>query len=74
MTLFGKILALTQLLLAVLLIVAILLQQKGTGLGSAFGGSSSIYTTRRGVDKLLFQITIVISTLFFAVSLVYFII
>ncbi|MEK7644657.1 MAG: preprotein translocase subunit SecG [Patescibacteria group bacterium] len=74
MTLLGKILALTQLLLAVLLIVAILLQQKGAGLGSAFGGSGSIYTTRRGVDKLLFQITIVISALFFAVSLAYFII
>ena len=74
MTLLGKILALTQLLLAVLLIVAILLQQKGAGLGSAFGGSCSIYTTRRGVDKLLFQITIVISALFFAVSLAYFII
>lgn len=48
---------------------AILLQQKGSGLGAAFGGSSNIYSTKRGVDKVLFYFTIVISVVFFGVSL-----
>lgn len=64
-----KILSVIQLILAVLLVVAVLLQQKGSGLGSAFGGSSNIYTTKRGVDKLLFQTTIIIAILFFGVAL-----
>ena len=65
------ILAISQLVLAILLMVCVLLQQKGVGLGAAFGGSSAIYTTRRGVDKVLFQATIVIAILFFLVSIVY---
>lgn len=62
-------LSVIQLILSVLLIVAILLQQKGTGLGSAFGGANSVYTTRRGVDKILFNATIAFSIAFLAVSL-----
>lgn len=58
-----------QIILSVLMIVVVLLQQKGSGIGSAFGGSNSVYTTRRGVDKLLFNATIVISVLFLVVSL-----
>ncbi len=65
------ILAISQLVLAILLMVCVLLQQKGAGLGAAFGGSSAIYTTRRGVDKVLFQATIVTAILFFLVSIVY---
>ena len=61
----------TQLVLAALLIVAILLQQRGSGLSGAFGGdSSSGYSTRRGAEKILFRGTIVIAILFFAVSVV----
>ena len=54
---------------AVILIIAVLLQQKGAGLGMAFGGSSNIYSTKRGIDNVLFKGTIVTSILFFAVSL-----
>ena len=54
---------------AVILIIFILLQQKGTGLGAAFGGSSNIYTTKRGIDKMLFRGSIVVSILFFLVAL-----
>ncbi len=64
-----QIIAVSQLILAVLLIAVILLQQKGAGLGSAFGGSGTVYTTKRGVDKILHQATIVISILFFALAL-----
>ena len=55
---------------AILLIVAILLQQKGVGLGAAFGGSSNIYSTKRGIDKVLYQLTIVLALLFFGTALV----
>lgn len=58
-----------QVILSVLMIVVVLLQQKGSGLGSAFGGASTVYTTRRGVDKLLFNATIVIAILFLFASL-----
>ena len=58
----------TQLILAVLLIAAILLQQRGTGLSGAFGGESSVYSTRRGIEKILFTSTIVIAVLFFGIS------
>lgn len=56
--------------LAVLLTTVILLQQKGGGLSAIFGGSSNIYSTKRGVDKILHHATIVVAILFFAVSLV----
>jgi len=66
----SSIISIGQMVLAVLLIVVILLQQKGSGLGAAFGGSGTVYTTRRGVDKVLYQATIVISILFFLTSFI----
>lgn len=59
-----------QLVLAVFLIIVILLQQKGAGLSGVFGGSSNVYSTKRGVDKILFYATIVGSALFFILSIV----
>lgn len=49
---------------AVLMIVAILLQQRGASLGAGFGGSSELYTTRRGFDKNLFETTIILAVVF----------
>ena len=49
---------------AVLMIVAILLQQRGASLGAGFGGSSELYTTRRGFDKNLFEVTIFLAVVF----------
>ena len=49
---------------AVLLIVAILLQQRGASLGAGFGGSSELFTTRRGLDKNLFEVTIFLAITF----------
>ena len=49
---------------AVLMIVAILLQQRGASLGAGFGGSSELYTTRRGFDKNLFEVTVVLAVVF----------
>ena len=49
---------------ATLMIIAILLQQRGASLGAGFGGSSELYTTRRGLDKNLFEVTIVLAVIF----------
>lgn len=54
-----------QMILSVLLMVAILLQQRGSGLGAAFGGGSEVFRTKRGVEKLLHYATIAIAILFF---------
>ena len=54
------------------MIVFILLQARGAGLGSAFGGSSagSVFKTRRGVERLIFNLTVVFVILFALVSLI----
>ncbi|MEI6835310.1 MAG: preprotein translocase subunit SecG [Candidatus Falkowbacteria bacterium] len=57
-----------QVIVSVLLIVAILLQNRGTGLGSAFGGSGGVYLTKRGLEKKLFIATIVLAVIFFSLS------
>lgn len=49
---------------AVLMILAILLQQRGASLGAGFGGSGELYTTRRGLDKNLFEVTIIFAVIF----------
>lgn len=69
----NPILAIAQILLSIGLIAAILLQSRGAGLGATFGGESSAYRSRRGVEKTLFQFTIVLTVLFVAVSLISFI-
>lgn len=59
-----------QIILAVAVILFILLQVRGAGLGSAFGGSSagSVFKTRRGVERLIFNLTITFIVLFALVS------
>lgn len=59
-----------QMVLGVLLIGLILLQTKGTGLGSAFGGDMGFYRTKRGFEKLLFNTTIVVVVLFIVTSII----
>jgi len=49
---------------AILMILAILLQQRGASLGAGFGSSGELYTTRRGLDKNLFEATIVLAVIF----------
>ena len=57
--------------LAACLILAILLQVKGgSGLGGIFGQAESVYRTKRGVEKTLFQLTIVLSVLFVVIAIV----
>lgn len=49
---------------AILMIAAILLQQRGASLGAGFGSSGELYTTRRGLDKNLFEVSIVLAVIF----------
>ena len=59
-----------QIIISVALIVLIILQTKGSGLGGLFGGSdSSVYTTRRGVEKTLFNVTIGLAVAFFLTAI-----
>ena len=59
-----KFLLFFQILLAILLTTAILLQHRGTGLGGAFASESTIYRSKRGIEKFLFYLTIVVAILF----------
>ncbi len=54
-----------QLISAVFLTIGILLQARGSGLSSAFGGEGNIYRTKRGVEKMLFIATIAFAFIFF---------
>lgn len=47
-----------------LMVLAILLQQRGASLGAGFGSSGELFTTRRGIDKNLFEVTIILSVIF----------
>jgi preprotein translocase subunit SecG len=69
-----QVLKIIQVVLAILLVVAILSQQRGSGLGLAFGGEGNFYRSRRGIEKVLYLATIVIAILFAlcALAAVYF--
>jgi len=59
-----------QLIVSIVLIAIVLLQAKGSNIGSVFGGSESgIYRTRRGLEKRLFQFTIMLAVLFLLLSI-----
>ncbi len=66
MQLVAKILPYVQIILSIVLVIAILLQQSGAGLGGALGGSDtgSFHHTRRGFEKFLFYLSIVCGILF----------
>lgn len=62
-------LAIAQLVISVVLSVVLLLQAKGSGFGAGLGGSTSVFRTRRGIEKTLFQLTIVLIILFVVVAI-----
>ena len=66
-------LAIGQIIVSIALMVAILLQARGTGLSGAFGGDSAVYRSRRGIERRLWQFTIVLAVLFAVFSLASFI-
>jgi preprotein translocase subunit SecG len=68
----NPLLAIGQLLVSGALMAAILLQARGTGLGATFGGDSAVYRSRRGIERRLYQFTIVLAILFVVFALVAF--
>lgn len=66
----NTVLTIVQIIISILLIGVILLQAKGAGLGTSWGGSGEFYHSKRGVEKLLFGATIFLSILFFATAII----
>lgn len=62
--------SLIQIILGVLLILIIIVQQKGSGMGSTFGGDLGFYRTKRGAEKFLFYATIFLSIAFILSSII----
>jgi len=57
-----------QILISIALIAVILFQLRGGGLGGIFGQSDSVYRTRRGIEKTLFRLTIVLCVIFVIIA------
>ncbi len=64
-----KALAIAQLASAILLVVLVLLQPKGVGLGQVFGGEGNVYRTKRGAEKIVYNATIALAILFAGLAL-----
>ena len=63
-------LVVAQLVIALAVASSILLQARGTGLSATFGGESTAYRSRRGLERTLFRLTIVLITVFVVISVV----
>jgi len=61
-------LLIAQSIISVLIVIAILLQQRGTALGSAFGGSGEVYSTRRGIQQKLLWATVILTIAFLSLT------
>jgi len=72
MAIIANVLPYIQIILSIVLIVAILLQQSSAGVGGALGGGDGggLYNTRRGFEKFLFVLTIVVAVIFIASSFI----
>jgi len=66
----NPILAVGQIIVSVFLIIAVLMQARGVGLSSAFGGDSSVYRSRRGIERQLMRFTVLLVVLFVLFSVV----
>ncbi len=60
----SNILNIIQIIIAALLVVTVLFQQRGTGLSAAFGGEGGVYFKKRGAEKVIFIATIILAALF----------
>ena len=69
----NPILAIGQIIVSIALIASILMQARGTGLSGTFGGDSGVYRSRRGVERRLWQFTILLLVLFVVFALVAFV-
>lgn len=64
------ILLIANIILSVFIVILILIQGKGAGLGSAWGGGGEMFQTRRGIEKVTLRITVILIAVFFIVSII----
>ncbi len=62
-------LLIAQIIISIALVAVLLLQVRGGGLGGIFGQADTVYRTRRGFEKLLFNLTILLTVLFIGIAL-----
>jgi protein translocase SecG subunit len=67
-----NVLLIINIVVAIAITALILLQGKGAGLGSAWGGGGEMFQTRRGIEKVTLRITVVLIVVFFVLSLISF--
>lgn len=65
-----QILMIAQIILAAILMLTILFQHRGTSLGGAFGGEGTVYRSRRGAEKFLYFLTIVVAIIFVVLAII----
>jgi len=63
-------LTIIQIIVSVLLMAAILIQARGTGLGSTWGGTGELYRSKRGVERIVFVATIILAAAFLLISII----
>jgi len=66
----AQILNISQIIITVIMIVLILLQNRGSGLGSAFGGEGNVYMNKRGAEKTISVLTVVTAIVFLALGVI----
>jgi preprotein translocase subunit SecG len=64
----NNILIIAQSVISILLVILVLLQQRGTALGSAFGGGGEVYSTRRGIQKGFLWMTVILTIAFITLA------
>jgi len=60
----GNIILITQIIISVVLVILILMQPKGVGLGRAWGGAGEFYKSKRGVERIVFYMTLIFTLVF----------
>ena len=64
-----KIISIIQVVVSILLIIAVLLQNRGTGAGVVFGGGNQVFRAKRGPEKTMHYITVILAVIFFGLGL-----
>ncbi len=64
-----QILKISVVVISILLVIVILIQERGTGLGGVFGGEGNVYRSRRGIEKVLFNFTVILGVLFAGIGI-----
>jgi len=65
----SNILSIIQIVISILLMITILIQNKGVGLSATFGGEGNVYRTKRGAERAIFITTIVLAVLFLVTAM-----